>query len=150
MGKNHVVQGSTVKFEYCPPASGSHYNLGGGQAPLTRRLYGPDDRVLPQQWIHNLEHGYVMLLYRGEADADVLDQLQSVMDEAEVSDWSAQNCGPVNKVAGARFDDMDPSVNFAAIAWDRVLLLGDLDSEQLLTFANQWQDGPQTPERVCG
>ena len=27
--------------------------------------------------------------------------------------------------------------------------LGQLDREQLLAFANQWQDGPQTPERVC-
>jgi hypothetical protein len=67
-----------------------------------------------------------------------------------VSDWSAENCGPVNKVIAVRFDDMDPSVNFAAVAWDRVLLLGELDREQMLTFANQWQDGPQTPERICG
>ena len=64
--------------------------------------------------------------------------------------WQAlANCGPVNKVIVLRFDEMDPSVNFAAVAWDRVLLQEELDGDRLLTFANQWQDGPQTPERVC-
>ncbi|MEZ4596324.1 MAG: DUF3105 domain-containing protein [Chloroflexota bacterium] len=67
MGRTHVVQGTSVKYAYCPPASGDHYNLGGGQAPLPRRLFGPDDAVLPQQWIHNLEHGYVVLLYRARS-----------------------------------------------------------------------------------
>jgi len=150
MGRTHVVQGTSVKYAYCPPASGDHYNLGGGQAPLPRRLFGPDDAVLPQQWIHNLEHGYVVLLYRGKVSQDVLDELQSIMDEARVTDWSQQNCGPVNKVIALRFDGMDPGVDFAAVAWDRVLLLGELDRDQLLAFANQWQDGPQTPERICG
>lgn len=149
MGKNHVVQGATVKYAYCPPASGQHYNLGGGQAPLARRFFGPTDSVIPPQWIHNLEHGYVLLLYRDDPGTEVLDGLRSIMDEAQVSDWSLQACGPVNKVIALRFDDMDPDVNFAAVAWDRVLLLKEFDHDQLLGFANQWQDGAQTPERVC-
>lgn len=149
MSKNHVVQGATVKYAYCPPASGQHYNLGGGQAPLARRFFGPTDNVIPPQWIHNLEHGYVVLLYRGDPGAEVLDGLRSIMDEAIVTDWSLQACGPVNKVIALRFDDMDPGVDFAAVAWDRVLLLGEFDRDLLLAFANQWQDGPQTPERVC-
>jgi hypothetical protein len=149
MGRNHVVQGASVRYDYCPPASGNHYNLGGGVAPLARRLYGPADGILPEQWIHNLEHGYVVLLYRGDPGQAILDQLQGVMDDADVSAWSQANCGPVNKVIAVRFDDMDPAVHFAAVAWDRALLLTAFDREQLLAFANQWQDGPQTPERIC-
>ena len=49
----------------------------------------------------------------------------------------------VTQVIAVRFDDMDPDVNFAAVAWDRELLLKEFDKEALLTFANQWQDGPQ-------
>ena len=60
----------------------------------------------------------------------------------------ANNCVD-NKVIAVRFDDMDPGVNFAALAWDRALLLKDFDKAALLTFANQWQDGPQTPEAIC-
>jgi hypothetical protein len=41
-------------------------------------------------------------------------------------------------------------VNFAAVAWDRALLQQELDAAELLAFASQWQDGPQTPERICG
>ncbi len=150
VGREHTVQNATVRYAYCPPASGGHYNLGGGRGPLARRFFGPTDNVIPPEWIHNLEHGYVLLLYRGDPGAQALDQLRAVMDEAAVSAWASQNCGPVNKVIALRFDDMDPSVNFAAVAWDRVLLLKELDQDQLLAFANQWQDGPQTPERVCG
>jgi hypothetical protein len=150
MGRDHAVQGATIRYDYCPPASGRHYNLGGGEAPLARRFYGPTDSVVPPQWIHNLEHGYVVLLYRGDPGTAALDELRSVMDEAVVSTWSQESgCGPINKVIAVRFDDMDPNVDFAAVAWDRVLLQQELDRDQLLAFANQWQDGAQTPERVC-
>jgi hypothetical protein len=152
LGREHVSQGTSVRYDYCPPASGRHYNLGNGLAPLARRFYGPDVAFPPQNWIHNLEHGWVVLLYKGEpSDAD-LEALRGVMDEAEVSDWNTTNCGVgvPNKVIGVRFDDMDPGVNFAAVAWDRALLQQDLDAAELLAFANQWQDGPQTPERICG
>jgi hypothetical protein len=152
LGKEHVSQGASVRYDYCPPASGKHYNLGNGLAPLARRFYGPDVAFPPQHWIHNLEHGGVVLLYKGEpSDAD-LEALRGVMDQAEPSDWNVANCGATaqNKVIAIRFDDMDPGVNFAAVAWDRALLQEQLDAAELLAFANQWQDGPQTPERICG
>jgi hypothetical protein len=108
--------------------------------------------VLPQHWIHNLEHGYVMLLYRGDPEAATLDELRGVMDSAASSSWNVVNCGASvpNKVVAARFDDMEQGVDFAAVAWDRALLQAQLDAEELLAFAEQWQDGAQTPERVCG
>lgn len=149
MGKEHAVQGASIRYDYCPPASGRHFNLGGGQAPLARRFFGPSDTVTPGQWIHNLEHGFVVLLYRGDPGPEVLEQLRSIMEQADVSDWASQQCGPVNKVIALRFDDLGEGIDFAAVAWDRVLLLEEFDGDQLLAFANQWQDGPQTPERVC-
>jgi hypothetical protein len=144
LGKNHVGQGTKVDYAYCPPASGSHYNIG-GRAPLTRQFYPPTTELGPGNWIHNLEHGYVVLLYRGEPSAEILQQLQDIMSEAVPTEASAVTCG-YSKVIAARFDDMDPSVDFAAVAWDRQMLLEEFDKELLLTFANQWQDGPQTPE----
>jgi hypothetical protein len=143
-----VGQGASIRYGYCPPTSGKHYNVG-GQAPLPRRLFGPTDRLVPGNWVHNLEHGDVVILYKGDPGQEVLDQLRAVREEAAPSDWSLTNCGPVNKVVVVRFDDMDPSVAFAAVAWDRALLLTEFDKDQLLEFANQWQDGPQTPERIC-
>ena len=143
------MQGTTVRYGYCPPASGRHYNLGAGLAPLARRFYGPEQNLVPENWVHNLEHGYVVLLYKGTPDQATLDGLAQDMDKAAVSDWSQTNCGPVNKVIALRFDDMAPDVNFAALAWDRALLLKDFDKQELLDFASQWQDSVQTPERIC-
>ncbi len=71
------------------------------------------------------------------------------MAEANPSAFSIANNCVDNKVIAVRFDDMDPGVNFAALAWDRELLLKEFDKAALLTFANQWQDGPQTPEAIC-
>lgn len=142
MGRGHEVEGTKIDYDYCPPASGSHYNIS-GRAPLTRQFYPPSTSLVPGNWIHNLEHGYVVLLYRGEPSAEIQQQLQEIMAEADVV---ATQCG-YSKVIAARFDDMDPGVNFAALAWDRELLLAEFDKEQLLTFANQWQDSPQHPER---
>ncbi len=140
LGRGHVTTTTKVTYDYCPPASGQHYNIG-GQAPLPRQFYPPNTTLVPGNWVHNLEHGYVVLLYKGEISADVQQQLQDVMAEADQS----ATCG-YSKVIAVRFDQMDPGVNFAAVAWDRELLLETFDKQALLTFANQWQDGPQTPE----
>ena len=51
---SHVATRST--YTYCAPASGSHYNVAGA-GPIAARVYGPTDSVIPQGWIHNLEHG---------------------------------------------------------------------------------------------
>ena len=140
LGRGHVATTTKVTYDYCPPASGQHYNVG-GQAPLPHQFYPPSTTLVPGNWIHNLEHGYVVLLYKGEISADVQQQLQAIMAEADPN----ATCGYA-KVIAVRFDQMDPGVNFAAAAWDRELLLGTFDKQALLTFANQWQDGPQTPE----
>jgi hypothetical protein len=63
LGKNHVAAGQRVTYPLCPPASGNHYaasNLG----PIKAQVYGPDDPQLPQGWIHNLEHGGLVILYK--------------------------------------------------------------------------------------
>ncbi|MBX3031286.1 MAG: DUF3105 domain-containing protein [Chloroflexi bacterium] len=144
LGKNHVTQGTVVKYGYCPPASGPHYNVS-GQGPLSRQFYGPTTILNPGSWIHNLEHGYVVILYRGDADQAVIDGVQAIMAEATPKPETAARCG-YSKVIGVRFDDMDPSVQVAALAWDRALLQTEFDKQELLTFTNQWQDGPQITE----
>ena len=61
MGRRHADFGTQVTFQYCAPASGPHDNKS-GSGPITPRLYGPDDAVIPQGWIHNLEHGALVVL----------------------------------------------------------------------------------------
>ena len=61
-GNGHVQAGDKVTYPVCPPASGKHINKT-GFGPLQPRVYGPDDQSLPNGWVHNLEHGGLVLLY---------------------------------------------------------------------------------------
>ena len=67
MGDEHVANGASITYTYCPPASGRHYN-GTQTGPISARVYGPADDVRPQGWIHNLEHGALVVLYRGDSE----------------------------------------------------------------------------------
>jgi hypothetical protein len=61
----HVPQGTTVTYNHNPPTSGCHYNLGVGVSPIAPGVYPPSvaARLTPEFWIHNLEHGYVVVSY---------------------------------------------------------------------------------------
>ena len=146
MGRDHVALNATVTYAFCPPTSGNHFNVV-GSAPLPRKLYGPNVPLKPGNWVHNLEHGYVVIAYKGDPGKDVLDQIQTIIDTAPPSAFSVANCGGDNKVIAVRFDSM--SEPFAVLAWDRALLLPEFDAQQISTFAQQWQDSPQTPESIC-
>jgi hypothetical protein len=145
LGRDHVASGSTVEYAFCPPASGEHWNIA-GRAPLQRRFYQAGDDVTPGNWVHNLEHGWVIIAYRDDLTADQETGIQDVFDNANQGPLAA-TCGLANKVLVVPFADM--SEPFALIAWDRVLLLPEWDTQAALTFANQWQESPQTPEPAC-
>ena len=150
LGRDHITDTSRqVRYAYCPPGSGAHWNVS-GEAPLRRAFYGPSERVVPEQWIHDLEHGFALLLYscgaKGDScpSTDEMASLEAIFSGAPTT-AGAVACGLPNKLIAARFDDM--SSRFAAVAWDRALLLDELDRASLLTFAEQWIDGPAAPER---
>ncbi len=146
MGQGHVSESTSVTYAYCPPTSGQHFNS--KTAPLPRRFYGPDDIVRPGNWLHNLEHGYAVILYKGEPDAATLDQLRTIMDEAPGTSFSTEQCGLPNKVLVVRFDDM--TTPFAAVSWDHALLLPTFDPQQLATYVAQSQETDVWPEKgVC-
>ncbi|MFN8622892.1 MAG: DUF3105 domain-containing protein [Chloroflexota bacterium] len=146
MGQGHVADTTSVTYAYCPPTSGQHFST--EMAPLPRRFYGPNDTLKPGNWVHNLEHGYVVLLYKGTPPDDVQKQLQDIVDTVPGTSFTTQQCGKPNKVIAVRFDDM--STPYGAVSWDRALLLDQFDEAQLRTFAEQWQESPVWPEKgVC-
>jgi hypothetical protein len=147
-GRDHVSPGTTVRYIECPPASGKHYNVQ-GQGPIDPKLYGPNDRTVPEGWIHNLEHGGLVLLYRcpGDGCTDggqaALRQLWDTFPASPICNIPPHLISPVI----ARFDDM--AYPFAALVWDQILPLQSLDTSQVLAF---WaQQGEQTnPEKQPG
>jgi hypothetical protein len=150
MGRRHLGVGEKITYTYCPPASGSHDNAAGA-GPIAPRLYGPNDSALPVGWVHNLEHGAMVILYRGKNGDPGLTtegqaELKALYDGFPVSPV----CGIAPRTSQgpviARFDEM--ATPYAALVWDRVLPLQTVDTAQILAFWQQW--GERTnPEPQC-
>jgi Protein of unknown function (DUF3105) len=150
-GGRHVRLGTTTEYASCPPASGPHYAEGGGVAPLRPAFYDQGARIGPANWVHNLEHGYVVALYRctdGQCPSnDVLSEFREFVLNGPSTEI-ATACGYSSKVLAARFDDM--ATPFALVAWDHVLLLDAFDASVGIDFARDWLEQPELPEvRSC-
>lgn len=149
LGRDHVSLGAFVKYALCPPATGNHYNAT-GDGPIRPGVYGPDDQATPQGWIHNLEHGGLVLLYRcASGDTACTDAGQTALKQFEASFPNSPVCnlpkGSVGPIV-ARFDQM--KWPYAALLWGLVLPLDNLDTNQVLAFFNQ-QGERTNPEPLC-
>ena len=150
MGRTHVV-GGAITYATCPPTSGNHYSAA-GKGPIRNGVYGPSNEQAPGGWVHNLEHGAVVVLYRCPSGAldngdcattEEMAQMQTWFDTAPV----VNNC-PKQAIV-ARFDTM--STRFAVLSWNRALLLDSFDLDLASNFAQQWTDKTAPPEEqlVC-
>jgi hypothetical protein len=133
MGRQHVNVGDKVTYLVCPPASGKHINRA-GFGPLQPKVYGPEDQSEPNGWVHNLEHGGLVLLYscdKGACDDATIAQLKAFsagFPNSPVCNLQPELVGPVV----ARFEQMP--TRFAALIWDRVLYLDTLDTQKIYDF----------------
>ena len=133
-GNGHVQTGDKVTYPVCPPASGKHINNAKGFGPLEPQVYGPDDESLPNGWVHNLEHGGLVLLYscdKGACDDAGIAALKTFDDgfpSSAICNLPAGTVGPVV----ARFEQMP--TRYAALLWDRALYLDTLEAGQVYDF----------------
>jgi len=140
-GHNHVAVGTKVTYTYCAPASGTHFNVPGTSGPIPARVYGPNDTVTPMGWIHNLEHGGLVILYQGTSSG-ATPEGQAAFKAYYDAFPPVADCGPVI----ARFDQM--SSPFQAIVWGRVLPLQTFDQAEITAYWNQW-GGKTNLEPLC-
>ena len=112
LGRNHILNANqTITYGFCPPTSGDHYNIS-GVGPIRAAVYPNTAEQPPGGWVHNLEHGWVVLLYsckNGCPSAEEMAQMQAWYDQAPTPDPS-QGCD--KEVLVARFDSMN--TRFAA------------------------------------
>jgi hypothetical protein len=150
LGRNHIRDlNAVLDYAFCPPTSGDHFNVT-NRGPIRAAVYPANEEQVPGGWLHNMEHGYVVALYRcpsgvlGQGDcisAAEMAQMQAFFDQAPTS----INPSCPTKVVVARFDSMD--TKFALLAWGRALLVDEFDLDTALLFAQQWTDFPAVPER---
>ena len=152
-GRAHVEPGTTITYRNCPPAGGRHYNAA-GQGPIPGRLYGPGDQAIPPGWVHNLEHGAIVLLYSCKAPEGQVASACSDEGQQQLEDLLARwPDSPICKIPKgqltpviARFDDM-PSA-YTAIVWSVVLPMDQLDESLLFDFYAR-QGELNHPEKQC-
>jgi hypothetical protein len=148
LGRNHITNaGQTIEYGFCPPTSGDHYNIA-GVGPIRAAVYPNNAEQPPGGWVHNLEHGWVALLYSCKngcpSDAEMA-QMQAWYDAAPVPD-PAKNQGCTKEALVARFDSMN--TKFALVAWGRALLTDEFNLDTANTFAQQWTDPGSEPEKT--
>jgi hypothetical protein len=67
----HVAEGTAVTYNHNPPTSGCHYNLGFSHAPLAPGVYPTlSDKLTAEYWVHNLEHGYIVVTFNCPTGCD--------------------------------------------------------------------------------
>ena len=139
MGQTHVGRGDKVTYPVCPPASGKHVNQP-PYGPIPAKFYGPDDSAIPNGWIHNLEHGALVLLYscdKGACDDASQAQLKALYSGFPNSAICGIPPGTLSPVI-ARFEQMP--TRYAALVWDRVLYLDELDIAKVYDFFNRYAE----------
>ncbi len=115
---------------------------------MRQGFYEPEAATRPGGWVHNLEHGYIVVAYRGGADgvtAADLAELRDFVASAPPSTFAGSCPSIPNKAVAVRFDQM--TTKFAILAWDRALLTDAWDADEAIVFYEQWVDSPQAPER---
>jgi hypothetical protein len=144
MPHEHVQPPTKVKYAHNPPTSGCHYSLQ-GQAPIAAGAY-PYTTVIPAEyWVHNLEHGYIAVLYRCPQGCDSdFRALQAWMakqppDPALAALVKTQpTFKPYSKIILIPYPSMTPK--FAAISWDYYDPMDTVDTTELQNFYDNHLD----------
>jgi uncharacterized protein DUF3105 len=129
----HVAEGTSVTYRSNPPASGPHY-------PVWARYEAFTTAVARPYWVHNLEHGAIVLLYRPDAPAAGVTALRDTF-RALPNDPA---CGHPRALLTP-----DPALPraFAAVAADRMLVGDCVNAEAIRQFTQTYRG--RGPENVC-
>lgn len=132
-GAHHVAESTPIQYADNPPSSGPHY-------PIWARYEAYSNEVPEGYWVHNLEHGAVVFLYRDNASATVQSELQDVYDSLNDDNI----CGHTRALLTA---NSHLQAEFAVVAWDHVLVANCVDQEAIFDFVKNFRN--HGPENVC-
>lgn len=124
-GNAHLLPGQTHEYQANPPVSGPH-----NPDPWPAGIY--DTPIPAIREVHSLEHGYVILHYKGMPS----DEVQQLAALVGADSW---------KMILAPLPSMAYKVSLTA--WDHVQTCGGVDTQVIHNFVNRFRDhGPeQTP-----
>jgi len=139
-GSDHVPQDTPLTFKSRPPTSGTHY-------PTWLQTYGFMKPAPPTgNWIHNLEHGAVAILYNCPTDCPELEQ--QLQDLYPTLSLGRNSRGGKPRALIFPYSDMDHKI--AVVAWGWLLELDEFDKDQITRFYESRIDrGPECRDLAC-
>lgn len=148
MPHDHVSPPTRITYNHNPPTSGCHYNLGpdsGATAPIVPGSY--NQHIDAEFWVHNLEHGYVAVLYNCPSGCDADFQQLVAWRKRQPPDPQGQTCqSPIGypKIIVLPWT-MD--TKFAVVSWDWYQGFATLDIGAIQKFYDNHNG--HSPEGVC-
>ena len=129
-GNQHVADGEVITYKNYPPTSGTHYSTPEGAGFYT-------NTVPEGNFVHSLEHGYIVLYYKPDLPDATKQQLKDLMTTLPNGKY-----GKVKMVIVPYTQGM--TTPLAIAAWDRILPLSDYNFDVIKTFYQQYVDkGPE-------
>ena len=141
---NHVPQGSPLSYPSNPPSGGNHYGIW--------VTWGVHKVQIPTgNWVHNLEHGGVALLYRCASRA-ACPELAAKVEALAASLPSDPRCvasgeGVKTRVLVLPDPELPDGVQVAAAAWGFTLVARCLDEASMRDFFVAHEG--RGPEDIC-
>jgi len=137
---DHVAEGTPVEFNSRPPTSGPHY-------AAWYPSYGViNETVDPRTWVHNLEHGAIVLLYNCPEGCP--DLVQQIRDLHGTLPRGRNARSGVPRMLSMPYTDMDSRI--AVVAWGYLLELDQFDADQITRFYDSRIDrGPECVNLQC-
>lgn len=147
----HIPPGTHARYLTDPPTSGQHYSIR-GEAPLPWGFYARP--YPPEDWVHNLEHGGVAILYecpqpKPSGGAQLVETDLACPDEqSPIQDFmsSAPPEALFHEVKIVTTPYPVPGHRFALVAWGWRLFMDTWDSGLAETFYEAHVDNG--PERI--
>jgi hypothetical protein len=129
-GATHVADGTPLSYRSRPPSSGNHYAQWAGYQFYDRELS-------PGNWVHNLEHGAIVLLYNPDkCAADCLTALRDTYTSLPPSKFRTV------KALVTPYRDMDKAI--AVVAWTWIDEMDVVDKARITAFYRAHVDrGPE-------
>jgi hypothetical protein len=138
-GQQHVQAGTQVTYQHQPPTSGSHYSQA-GVAPVAWQTIGT---LQPEVWVHNLEHGGIVVLYNCPSGCD---DLQKQLTTYVNSIVPAEPQFGEYKIILSPYSQGMGTHKVALLAWDRIEFLDGYDQARITQFYESHAD--KGPERI--
>ncbi|MSQ10905.1 MAG: DUF3105 domain-containing protein [Dehalococcoidia bacterium] len=133
-GRGHTDPPQRFTYANYPPSSGNHY----GVVPPASAYVMSEEPMLPEFYLHALEHGGIVAVYNCRPDdcGPLRQSLDSLYGQLSKSKWGH------TKLMVTQDPAIDPGL--VVLAWDRRMKLDKFDADKIKAFYAAYMDrGPE-------